>query len=62
MVLMPVYEFECRDCLDSRLTVSYPITSDVPVYKCSVCGHTMVRVYSAPAVTFKGSGFYKTDK
>lgn len=59
---MPVYDFECRDCVDSRITVSWAINDNVPSYKCSICGHVMVRVYSAPAVTFKGSGFYKTDK
>lgn len=59
---MPIYDFECRDCIDSRITVSWGINDNVPVYKCQICGHTMVRVYGAPAVTFKGPGFYRTDK
>jgi putative FmdB family regulatory protein len=59
---MPIYEFECKDCIDSRITVSWNINDNIPNYNCSICGHTMVRVYSAPAVTFKGTGFYKTDK
>jgi predicted nucleic acid-binding Zn ribbon protein len=29
---------------------------------CLECGEMMVRLYNFGAVTFNGSGFYKTDK
>lgn len=29
---------------------------------CLECGEQMVRLYNFGAVTFNGSGFYKTDK
>jgi predicted nucleic acid-binding Zn ribbon protein len=35
--------------------------SDDPLTECQVCGAPARRVLSAPAVHFKGSGFYSTD-
>jgi predicted nucleic acid-binding Zn ribbon protein len=35
--------------------------SDEALTECEVCGGAVQRVLSAPAVHFKGSGFYTTD-
>jgi hypothetical protein len=31
-------------------------------YRCSTCGATLRRIYTSPAITFRGSGFYTNDK
>ena len=35
--------------------------SDPPLSACTVCGAPVQRVFSPPAIHFKGSGFYNTD-
>jgi putative FmdB family regulatory protein len=35
--------------------------SDPPYSHCPKCGGEMKKLFSAPAIQFKGSGFYKTD-
>lgn len=35
--------------------------SDPPVDKCPKCGKKPRRLVTAPAIVFKGSGWYKTD-
>jgi putative FmdB family regulatory protein len=53
---MPVYDFKCECGKTSTITISIPPGE----FKMScVCGKPMARVYSAPAVTFKGSGWGK---
>lgn len=58
---MPIYDFECVDC-EEKFSVNAPITEtpDTPV--CVKCGNRMIRKYNFGAVTFNGSGFYRTDK
>ena len=56
---MPIYEYECKKCkahieLFQRL-------SDKPPTKCRKCGGRLEKVISAPAIQFKGSGWYVTD-
>jgi putative FmdB family regulatory protein len=55
---MPIYEYRCEkghtfDVLQSM--------SDDPLTACEVCGAPVQKVLHAPAVHFKGSGFYNTD-
>ena len=55
---MPIYEYRCKkghtfDVLQSM--------SDDPLTACEVCGAPVQKVLHAPAVHFKGSGFYNTD-
>jgi len=57
---MPTYEYECPVDKE-RLEIEFPITAIPQNVKCLKCDGDMVRVWSAPAVQFKGSGFYKTD-
>ena len=56
---MPKYEYACKSC-GERLEVVQRFTDD-PLTECPACGGVLRKVFSAPAITFKGSGFYKTD-
>src|SRR5882672_2794183 len=56
---MPLYEYECDACRH-RFEVIQKF-SDPPVKKCPSCGGTVHKLQSAPAIQFKGAGFYITD-
>ncbi len=57
---MPIYEFLCTDCQDSfERLLSYSAVQE-PV--CPFCGSAQTRrKLSAPAIHFKGGGFYLTE-
>lgn len=56
---MPIYEYQCTKCND-RTEVIQKFT-DPPYAACTKCGGEVKKLASAPAIQFKGSGFYKTD-
>jgi putative FmdB family regulatory protein len=57
---MPLYEYECEAC--GRRFELIRRFSDPPADTCTVCGAGPVRkLFSSPAIQFKGSGFYITD-
>jgi putative FmdB family regulatory protein len=56
---MPLYEYECKKCHHRFEKIQK--FSDPHVNKCPVCGGRIEQVISAPAVQFKGSGWYVTD-
>ena len=56
---MPIYEFECKKCKAHSEVLQR--LSDKPPTKCSKCGGRLERLTSAPAIQFKGSGWYVTD-
>lgn len=56
---MPIYEYLCQDC-SYRFELKQSIKDD-PVAACSKCGKSVSRIISAPAIMFKGSGWYVTD-
>ena len=56
---MPLYEYQCTACSE-RVEVIQRI-SDPPYAHCPKCGGDMKKLVSAPAIQFKGSGWYKTD-
>ncbi len=56
---MPIYEYECTKC-KSHIEVLQKV-SDKPPTKCRKCGGRFERIASAPAIQFKGSGWYVTD-
>lgn len=56
---MPTYVYACRDC-DERLEVVQKMSDD-PLKDCPQCHGSLRRVLFAPAVVYKGSGFYTTD-
>ena len=56
---MPIYEYECTKC--NAHTEAFQKLSDKPLTKCKKCGGRLEKVLSAPAIQFKGSGWYVTD-
>jgi putative FmdB family regulatory protein len=56
---MPLYEYECSAC-GERFELIQKF-SDPPEAACVVCGAPAHRQLSAPAIQFKGSGWYVTD-
>jgi len=56
---MPLYEYQCKKC--GHLFERIQKFSDKPVKKCPECGGPVEQTISAPAVQFKGSGWYVTD-
>ena len=56
---MPLYEYECKKCHHRfERIVKF---SDLPMKKCPDCGGPVEQTITAPAVQFKGSGWYVTD-
>lgn len=58
---MPTYEYTCTDCDDKKQIVRGINDKSEDVF-CDACKTEMKRVYSVGAITFNGSGFYRTDK
>jgi putative FmdB family regulatory protein len=56
--VMPIYEYRCEKDHVFEAMQSF---SDEPLTECEVCGAPVRRVIYAPAIHFKGSGFYSTD-
>ncbi len=55
---MPLYEYECPDCGRFELIQKF---SDAPLTHCPRCGKDVEKLLSAPAIQFKGTGWYVTD-
>jgi len=53
---MPLYEYECTQC--KRHTEKIQKFSDPEITACPHCGGLLERVISAPAISFKGGGWY----
>jgi len=53
---MPMYEYECTQC--HKHTEKRQKFSDPEITQCPHCGGLLERVISAPAVMFKGGGWY----
>lgn len=56
---MPLYEYQCKKC--GHRFEKIQKFSDKPIKKCPECGGPVEQTISAPAVQFKGSGWYVTD-
>ena len=56
---MPLYEYQCKKC--GHRFEKIQKFSDRMVKKCPDCGGPVEQMISAPAVQFKGSGWYVTD-
>jgi putative FmdB family regulatory protein len=57
---MPTYAYACGDCghrFDARQSFD-----EAPLDACPCCSGIVRRVLTAPVVTFRGSGFYSTDR
>ena len=57
---MPVYVFTCQTC-GRKFEQWLSFKEDPGKITCPQGHATVRRVYSAPAVVYKGSGFYVTD-
>ena len=53
---MPLYEYECTAC--HRRTEKIQKFSDPELTVCPHCGGQLERLIHAPAVSFKGGGWY----
>jgi putative FmdB family regulatory protein len=56
---MPTYEYRCKDCGEPLEVVQS--FSDDALTECPACGGTLRKVFGNVGISFKGSGFYKTD-
>ena len=56
---MPLYEYKCLKC--GRLTEKIESVSGPHLKKCPHCGGKVEAVITAPAIQFKGAGWYVTD-
>ncbi len=56
---MPTYDYRCKAC-GQELEV-FQSFSDDPLTTCDACGGELRKLFGAPGIAFKGSGFYKTD-
>jgi putative FmdB family regulatory protein len=55
---VPLYEYQCPKCGRFELIQKY---ADAPLTTCPTCGSEVQKLLSAPAIQFKGTGWYITD-
>jgi putative FmdB family regulatory protein len=55
---MPIYDYKCDN---GHRFEAMQSMSDAPIDTCDICDAPAHRILHAPAVHFKGSGFYTTD-
>ena len=55
---MPLYEYQCGRCGRFEIIRKF---SDAPLTACPTCGQEVQKLLSAPAIQFKGTGWYITD-
>jgi putative FmdB family regulatory protein len=56
---VPLYEYQCTNC--HRRTEKIENVSGPHLKKCPHCKGKVERLLTAPAIQFKGSGWYVTD-
>lgn len=56
---MPIYEYVCKKCHHKFEKIQK--FSDPKIKKCPECGGPVEQALHAPAVQFKGTGWYVTD-
>ena len=58
---MPTYDYRCEAC--GKTFEVFQSFSDEPLTDCpdQACTGTVKKIFSAPGISFKGSGFYKND-
>lgn len=55
---MPTYDYKCIE--GHVQTISHGFNSEPEIF-CGTCTGRMRKIFSPPAVTFNGSGFYSTE-
>jgi putative FmdB family regulatory protein len=56
---VPLYEYKCEKCGHRFEKIESVTAADTK--KCPKCGRKALRMASAPAIQFKGTGWYVTD-
>ena len=56
---MPLYEYQCTKCKHTFEKIRK--FSDPPITECPKCGAQVEQLMSAPAIQFKGAGWYVND-
>jgi len=56
---MPIYEYVCQSC--KRKTEAIQRVGERPLKICPHCGGKLKKAFSAPAIQFKGSGWFVND-
>ena len=56
-----IYQYECPGD-GSLIEIERKITDPEEDYVCGICGAKLIRIWTSPAIEFKGRGFYSTDK
>jgi len=56
---VPLYEYQCTKC--ERRTEKIESVAGPHLKKCPHCGGKVERLLAAPAIQFRGSGWYVTD-
>jgi putative FmdB family regulatory protein len=56
---LPLYEYRCTQCGHDFEKIQH--FNSKPETKCPECGGTLQRPLAAPALKFKGTGWYVTD-
>ena len=56
---MPTYEYACKSCGEHLEVVQS--FKDNALTTCPACGGPLRKVFGSIGISFKGSGFYKTD-
>ncbi|QXC63263.1 FmdB family transcriptional regulator [Aquihabitans sp. G128] len=56
---MPTYEYRCKSC-EHQFDIVQAFSDD-SLTVCPECGGPLKKVFGNVGITFKGSGFYKTD-
>jgi putative FmdB family regulatory protein len=56
--VVPLYEYQCGRCGRFEIIRKF---SDEPLTVCPTCGQEVQKLFSAPAIQFKGTGWYITD-
>ena len=56
---VPLYEYQCTKC--RRRTEKIESVAGPHLKKCPHCGAKVERLLAAPAIQFKGAGWYVTD-
>jgi putative FmdB family regulatory protein len=55
---VPLYEYQCAECGRFEIIQKF---SDALLKQCPTCGKEVHKLLSAPAIQFKGTGWYITD-
>lgn len=56
---MPIYVYRCSTCGELDIQQKF---HEQALTRCPMCGYDGIKkVFTTPAVTFRGAGFYSTD-